>query len=54
MNDKLEAAIAYLRERKIYIIEYPFIPTNVAKTDVAATSVLATPVGTNLLLGSTT
>jgi len=37
MNDKLEAAIAYLRERKIYIIEYPFIPTNVAKTDVGAT-----------------
>ena len=34
---KLQAAIAYLRERKIYIIEYPFIPTNVAKTDVGAT-----------------
>ena len=37
MNDKLEAAIAYLRERKIYIIEFHFIPTNVAKTDVGAT-----------------
>jgi len=37
MTEKLEAAIAYLRERKIYIIEYPFIPTNVAKTDVGAT-----------------
>jgi len=37
MNEKLQAAIAYLRERKIYIIEYPFIPTNVAKTDVGAT-----------------
>jgi hypothetical protein len=37
MNDKLEAAIAYLRERKIYITEFPFVPTNVAKTDVGAT-----------------
>ena len=37
MNEKLQAAIAYLRERKIYNIEYPFIPTNVAKTDVGAT-----------------
>ena len=37
MNDKLETAIAYLRERKIYIIEFPIIPTNVAKTDVGAT-----------------
>lgn len=37
MNDKLEAALAYLRERKIYIVEFPFIPTNVAKTDVGAT-----------------
>jgi hypothetical protein len=37
MTEKLEAAIAYLRERKIYIIEFPFIPTNVAKTDVGAT-----------------
>ena len=34
---KLDAAIAYLRERKIYITEFPFVPTNVAKTDVAAT-----------------
>ena len=37
MNEKLEAAIAYLRERTIYIIEFPFVPTNVAKTDVGAT-----------------
>jgi hypothetical protein len=37
MNDKLEAALAYLRERKIYITEFPFVPTNVAKTDVGAT-----------------
>ena len=37
MTNKLEAAIAYLRERKIYITEFPFIPTNVAKTDVGAT-----------------
>ena len=37
MNEKLEAAIAYLRERKIYITEFSFVPTNVAKTDVGAT-----------------
>jgi len=36
--DKLNAAIAYLRERKIYLIENKlFVPTNVANTDVAAT-----------------
>jgi hypothetical protein len=33
----LEKAKAYLRERKIYITEFPFMPTNAAKTDVAAT-----------------
>lgn len=33
----LEKAKTYLRDRKIYIIEYPFMPTNAAKTDVAAT-----------------
>jgi hypothetical protein len=38
MNDKLEAAIAYLRERKIYLTENKlFAPTNAASTDVAAT-----------------
>lgn len=36
-SEKLESAIAYLRERKIYITEFPFVPTNAAKTDVAAT-----------------
>ena len=38
MNDKLETAIAYLRERKIYLTENKlFAPTNSASTDVAAT-----------------
>jgi hypothetical protein len=37
LTTKLDAAISYLRERKIYIVEFPFVPTNVAKTDVAAT-----------------
>ena len=39
MNEKLEAAIAYLRSRKIYILDrgHSFAPTNSAKTDVAAT-----------------
>jgi hypothetical protein len=37
LTTKLDAAIAYLRERKIYITEFPFVPTNVAKTDVSAT-----------------
>ena len=38
MNDKLEAAIAYLRERKIYLTENKlFAPTNSASTDVATT-----------------
>jgi hypothetical protein len=36
--DKLNAAIAYLRERNIYLIENKlFVPTNAATTDVAAT-----------------
>jgi hypothetical protein len=36
--DKLKAAIAYLRERNIYLIENKlFVPTNAATTDVAAT-----------------
>jgi hypothetical protein len=34
---ELIKAIEYLKERKIYIIEFPFKPTNVAQTDVAAT-----------------
>jgi hypothetical protein len=34
---ELVKAIAYLKERKIYIIEFPFKPTNAAQTDVAAT-----------------
>ncbi len=39
MNDKLDAAIAYLRSRNIYILDrgHAFVYTNVAKTDVAAT-----------------
>ena len=36
--DKLKAAIAYLRERNIYLIENKlFAPTNSASTDVATT-----------------
>ena len=36
--DKLNNAIAYLRERNIYLIENKrFVPTNAATTDVAAT-----------------
>jgi len=34
---KLENAISYLRERKIYILEFPFKPTNAAQTDIAFT-----------------
>jgi len=34
---KLTKAIAYLRERKIYLLEFPFRPTNAASTDVAQT-----------------
>jgi len=34
---ELVKAIAYLKERKIYITEFPFTPTNAAQTDVAAT-----------------
>ena len=38
MDNKLKAAIAYLRERKIYLTENKlFVPTNAASTDVAAT-----------------
>ena len=38
-QDKLEAAIAYLRGRKKYIVDSgcKFIPTNAAHTDVAET-----------------
>ena len=34
---QLEKAIAYLRERKIYVLENNFKPTNAAQTDVAQT-----------------
>lgn len=36
---KLDAAIAYLRERKIYLLDRDnkFVPTPVAHTDVSAT-----------------
>lgn len=39
MNDKLDAAIAYLRSRNIYIMDrgHSFVPTNAAKTDVSQT-----------------
>jgi len=39
MNDKLKAAIAYLRSRNIYIMDrgHSFVPTNAAKTDVSQT-----------------
>ena len=38
MNDKLEAAITYLRGRNKYVTENKlFAPTNSASTDVAAT-----------------
>jgi hypothetical protein len=39
MNDKLEAAIAYLRSRNIYVVDAnnKFVPTPVAHTDVSAT-----------------
>ena len=39
MNDKLEAAIAYLRSRNIYIMDrgHSFVPTNASKTDVSQT-----------------
>lgn len=35
--EQLEKAIAYLRERKIYVLENNFKPTNAAQTDVAQT-----------------
>lgn len=34
---QLEKAIAYLRERKIYVLEHNFKPTSEAQTDVAQT-----------------
>jgi len=34
---QLEKSIAYLRERKIYVLENSFKPTNAAQTDVAQT-----------------
>jgi hypothetical protein len=34
---QLEKAIAYLRERKIYVLENSFKPTNAAQTDVSQT-----------------
>ena len=39
MNEKLDAAIAYLRSRNIYIMDrgHSFVPTNAAKTDVSQT-----------------
>ena len=39
MTDKLESAIAYLRERNIYVVDAgnKFVPTPTASTDVAAT-----------------
>ena len=38
-QQQLKKAIAYLRERRIYVADYgnKFIPTNAATTDVAAT-----------------
>jgi len=39
MTKKLEAAIAYLRSRNIYVVDAnnKFVPTPVAHTDVSAT-----------------
>ena len=36
-EQKLDEAKVYLRDRKIYIMEFPFKLTNAAQTDVAAT-----------------
>jgi hypothetical protein len=38
-QQQLKKAIAYLRERRIYVADYgnKFVPTNAATTDVAAT-----------------
>ena len=38
-QEELKKAIAYLRERKIYVADHgnKFVPTNAATTDVAAT-----------------
>ncbi len=35
--EKLALAIAYLRQRKIYILEFPFLPTDSANTSVRDT-----------------
>jgi hypothetical protein len=37
LNQKRAAALAYLRERGIYILDGKFCPTNASSTDVAAT-----------------
>ena len=39
LTTKLDAAIAYLRSRNIYVVDAnnKFVPTGVASTDVAAT-----------------
>ncbi len=34
---ELALAIAYLRQRKIYILEFPFLPTDSANTSVRDT-----------------
>lgn len=36
-TQQLEKAIAYLRDRKIYVLEHSFKPTLAATTDVAQT-----------------
>jgi hypothetical protein len=36
-ESKLEAAKQYLRDRKIYVTEFPFKPTTAAATDVWVT-----------------
>jgi len=35
--EKLENALAYLRARKMYILEFQFSPTSAAATDVRKT-----------------
>jgi len=37
MENKLQEAIKYLRERKLYILEFTFKPTNAAQTDISMT-----------------
>lgn len=34
---QLEKSLAYLRERKIYVLEHNFKPTNATQTDVTQT-----------------